>query len=381
MVTKNKFNEQCITYGQMNMIFNSRIFWRRFTTWIRVYIISRYMGIGSEEEGFGRLYLETSSVGNILQIIFEREDSNQLSRLLNQLTFSLRDLITAQLQGNREAMNQNVNRLYETAADIAAFLASINPYVDETEWRGMLETYIQYTIREANSFITRNYSQDIGLFEELTALTDKMGDLLAQAVYDLIMGGSQNTDNLPPRSDQQCITYEQMNQIYNIRMFWFESVLWTRAYMLSRYSGIGNAEEVKARLQQVPAEYLDTLEQVFGERIETDLQLLTAYIDLIDALITAQSAGNTEEVDRITRLLYQNADQRAAFLASLNPYWDEDDWRRRLYNNLRSTIEESITFLTGDYARNLDIFSTLLDQAESTSGYFARGLFSYIKNR
>jgi hypothetical protein len=95
-------------------------------------------------------------------------------------------------------------------------------------------------------------------------------------------------------------------------------------------------------------------------------------------MITAQLEGNTDEVNLIIQRLYQNADQRAAFLASINPYWDQNEWRRRLYNNLRSTIDESTTFLARDYARNIDIFSTLLDQAESTSGYFARGLFSYM---
>ncbi|MEL7657298.1 MAG: hypothetical protein AAGU75_15500, partial [Bacillota bacterium] len=94
--------------------------------------------------------------------------------------------------------------------------------------------------------------------------------------------------------------------------------------------------------------------------------------------ITAQQEDNTNEINRITQLLYQNADQRAAFISSLNPFWDENEWRRRLYSNLRSTIEESATFLTGDYSKNLDIFSTLIDQAESTSGYVARGLFNYI---
>jgi hypothetical protein len=32
----------------------------------------------------------------------------------------------------------------------------------------------------------------------------------------------------------------------------------------------------------------------------------------------------------------------------------------------------------GDYARNIDIFNTLLNQAESTSSYFAQGLFRYL---
>jgi hypothetical protein len=89
--------------------------------------------------------------------------------------------------------------------------------------------------------------------------------------------------------------------------------------------------------------------------------------------------NNIDEINRITQLLYQNADQRAAAITSINPeFWNENEWRDRLYNNIRSTLDESTSFLMGDYARNIDIFSTLLDQAESTSSYFAQGLFQYL---
>lgn len=169
-----------------------------------------------------------------------------------------------------------------------------------------------------------------------------------------------------------------MNQIFTIRMFWLELVTWVRAYMLSRYRGIGNENEIKARLNQIPEEYVGAQRQIFGTNIEPSVQLINTYIDLIDAMITAQLEGNTEEVARIVQLLYQNADQRAQVIASVNPFWDETEWRNRLYNNVRTTVEESLTFQTGDYTRNLDIFRTLLDQAESVSGYFARGLYSYI---
>lgn len=378
MTTKNKFDNQCITYGQMNMIFNSRIFWRRFTTWIRVYIISRYAGIGTGEEAFNRLYTEISGIGSMLQIMFERESSNRLSQLFNQFTYALRDLITTQLLNNRDAMNQNIERLYKAAEDIAKYIASINPYLSETEWKSLMETYVDYTIEQANSFITGDFSGDIELFKRLTALTNTMGDVFAQGFYDYITAGLQVT----PLNNQQCITYEQMNQIYNARMFWFELTTWVRAYMQSRYRGIGNEGEVRARLNQVPVEYVDTLKQIFGEKAEPYLQILNTYIDLIDALISAQKEGNSGEVNRITQLLYENASQSATFIASLNPaYWDQNEWARRLYNNLRTTIDESTTFLEGDYARNLDIFSTLIDQAESISGYFARGAFNYINSQ
>jgi len=381
MSARNNFNEQCITYSQMNMIFNSRIFWRRLTTWIRAYIISRFMGIGTGEEAFKRLNAEISGIGNMLQITFERENSNRLSQLLNQFTYALQDLITSAIQRNNDAINQNVKRLYKTADDIAEFLPSINPYLIQTEWKDMMEKFVSYIIEEINSIITGDSLKDIEFFDSLTDLTNKMGDIFAQGFYDYITSGLQIANNIPPQSNQQCITYEQMNQIYSIRMFWFELFTWLRAYMLSRYRGLGNADEMKARLEQVLIEYVNALKQIFGEKVEPYLQILNNYIDLINALITAQKEGNTNEIYRITQLLYQNADQRAAFITSLNPYWDQSEWTRRLYNNLRITVDESTTFLSGDYSRNLDIFDTLLDLAENTSGYFARGLFNYISSQ
>lgn len=380
---KREFNPQCITYSQMNLIFNVRIAWRRLTTWTRAYIISRYVGIGTAEELFGRLYLEVQNFSDMIQVIFGREISRKNAGYLVQNTIILRDLISAHLEGNMEAVQQNLARFYKNINETAIFLASINPYWNEGEWRDMLETYLQYTIEQANAFSEGEYKKEIEISDRHTDLINRMGDIFAQGLYDYLTSGQQTADNLPPQDNQQCLTYEQMSQIYKIRMFWFELNTWVRNFMLSRYRGIGDVNEVFNRLQQVPIDYVNTLKQIFGENPAIDeLQLeLNAFIDLIDNLITAQMAGNSDDISRITQLLYQNANERAASVSKLNPFWNESEWKTRLNNNLRSTLEASTTFLTGDYARNMDIFSTLLDNAESTSGYFAQGLINYINSQ
>jgi hypothetical protein len=378
---KRDFNPLCITYSQMNLIFNLRIAWRRLTSWIRAYIISRYVGIGTEEELFSSLYLEALNFSVMLQVIFGREISRENTSYLYQYTILLRELISAQLSGDMEAVQQTIDRLYQNANENAAFLASINPYWNEAEWQEMLGTYLQYTLEEANSFTSGDYKKDIETFDRITALTNRMGDVFAQGLYNYLTSGQQSTATPPPLIEgMTCLTEEQMNGIYNIRMFWFELVTWVRNYMLSRYYNIGDVDEVKARLQQVPLDYVNALKQFFGENpAEGELQSeLNTFIDLLDDMITAQMEGNIDEINRITQLFYQNADARAASVSKLNPYWNENEWRARIYNNVRSTLDESTTFLTGDFARNLDIFTTLLDQAESTSGYFAQGLINYL---
>lgn len=378
MVIKYKFNEQCITYSQMNFIFNSRILWRRFTIWLRAYIISRYAELENSEEIFNKLYLEALNFGDMLQVIFGRENANNYSQLVSQYVYGFRDLISAQMSGDTESVYQLVNFLYKNAADRASFLTSINPYLNEAEWRDLLGTYIRYSIDEANSFITGNYSKEIASFDRLTELTNRMGYVFAQALYDYMNSNMQYAIHPTP---VQCITVQEMNRIYDIRMFWFELIIWVRSYILSRLKGLGNENEVYARLMQVPARYVNMLQQIFQVNLEPYLQLLNTFIDLINSLVTAQMEGNVDEVNRITQLLYENADEGAAFLASINPFWDQNEWRSRLDNILQSIIDETITLSAGDHARNLEIYSNLLDQAESISSYFADGLFKYMSSQ
>lgn len=380
MLTINRFDPQCITYSQMNMIFNSRIYYQRLTAWTRTYLIGRYFEIGSPEGLFIRLYSETLSLGDMLQIIHGRGDAEKYSQLLSQFAITLRDIITAQLEGNMEEVVYHVNHLYQIAAERAAFIGAINPYTSRSEYEDLFGMYIQYVLEDANALASGDYSKDIALNDLLTAHADKMGDVFAEGIYEFITSGSKEPQNLQPDDGLQCITYDQMEAILGIRMFWFELVTWSRNYMLSRYKGVGNKEEVYTRLMQVPVDYVNALRQIFGDKVTEDyVELFFTYIDLLDDLITAQMENNAEEIERITHQLHENADARAAAITAINPvYWNEDEWRIRLNHNLRDTVEESTAFLTEDYERSIDIFSRLLDQAENTSNYFAQGLLNYL---
>jgi hypothetical protein len=241
----------------------------------------------------------------------------------------------------------------------------------------VLSTYLQYILEEANAYASGDYNKDIELFDNLTALTSKMGDFFAQALNDYITSGSQNI----PTQGTQCLTYEEVNEIFNVRMMWFDLSVWIRNFMLSKYKGLGDVNEVFNRLQEVPAEFINNLRKIFGDNpVLNDYQLqLNEYIDLIDSLTTAQMEGNTDEIQRIVQLLYQNAHDRATSLASLNPsFWKSNEVEAISTTTISDMINESTTFLTGDNTRNLDIFSTILDEAEAIGDYITPGLVSYI---
>lgn len=372
---KKEFDPGCITFSQMNMIFNARLFQRMLTVWTRIYLISRYEGIGTAEEAFGRLYLENMDFGDQLQILFGRINADRYSRLLNEFSVGIREMITAQLRGDTEAMQRAVDRLYRNKEERAAFLISINPYLDESQWQEMLTEYLRLTIEEANAFASHNYERDIALYDRLIALSDSMGYVFSEALYDYITSGGRCTNDLLP---EQCLTYDQMNAIFGIRMLWFEIATWSRAYMLSKIKNIGNVEEVYARFRQVSDEFSNVMRAIFGEEAAVTVeQHVDLFIELLDALITAQMEEDTETADRSVKLLYQDARAHADFLGSLNPVWQGSEWETILYDIVRNLIDESIMLLSGNYAENQEIFATLLDKAEAASEYFARGIYQY----
>ena len=368
------FDPQCITYSQMNLIFNARFYYRRLTTWTKAYLLSRYFGIGTMEAQFERLYLETLDIGEILQIIFGRQAAEEYSQLLSQYAIIANELIIAQLAGDLETVNRSVERLYQNVDARADFLQNLNPYWSGEEYRNLFYGFIEHVIELANATAARDTAREIEHFDALNEHTDRMGDTFAEGLYAYLTSGSP-----PAEINVPCITLEQMADIYTIRMFWFELVVWIRTYMLSRYAGTGDPEMIFARLMQVPETFVNTMKKFFPKiDVESYLQLFNTYLELIASFVTAMLENNVEELNLVTRSLYENADERAAAVSAINPFWQEEPWRDLLYANLRNTIEESNTFLTGDYERNIDIFTRLLDIAETSSTFLAQGIFDYI---
>ena len=75
----------------------------------------------------------------MLQIIFGRESSEQYSQYLSQFAIAFRDLISAQLEGDTEAVNRNVERLYQNVAERAAFLEALTPYWNTERYKELFE--------------------------------------------------------------------------------------------------------------------------------------------------------------------------------------------------------------------------------------------------
>lgn len=171
----------------------------------------------------------------------------------------------------------------------------------------------------------------------------------------------------------------QANLVFRARMLWRDMATWLTIYMFSLYGGYGNHDVIEEKLYQLPLEYGNIMKLIFGDRVSEDyINSLSNYIIILGNLLHAQLAGDEEAAGNYTRQLYSNIDQRAKFLAQINPYWQEDNWRALLYTFNNMLLEDSTSLLTQQYQQNILIFDRLLSQSTIIGDYFSEGIFNYL---
>jgi hypothetical protein len=372
---------KCITLAEMQIIFNSRIFWRELAIWMRSLINTTYLGLGIADHIFGHLINVPTKFSNMLRLVFGGGVSEQYNQLLTQFVILFRELIAAQSENDEVAMIQIVDRIFENGAARAAFLASINQFWDENHLRGLFNNYIYFTIEQANTFVKGDYDKSVEIFDRLMSHADLVGDYFAYGLFRYITLTQQALRQKSRRihPTEQCITYERMDLIYDIQLYWIDMATWTRAFLITKAINSVYAEIVYDKLKRVPIPYGNLLKTIYNdETVDELLHLIDTHINLIENLVTAQINTDVEEVNRAIQLLYQNAEERAALIAAANPFIDKNQWRIVLYNYLRSTIDQITSYFAGDHGRDIAIFQRLLDQSERISDISAESLFQYL---
>jgi hypothetical protein len=177
--------EDLLSYGQMNLIFHARSLWREFAIWGRVYLISRIAGIGITDEVFDRLYRIPLEFGDLIKIIFGDQMAENIIQQLSYSVIVYRDLVEAIMAGDTGLANQKAKDLYQNADERAAYLASINPYWSEAEWKSLIYTFYSYSFDEIETLLT-NDPKNIDVFDRFLQFTDVMGDYLSQGLFDYL---------------------------------------------------------------------------------------------------------------------------------------------------------------------------------------------------
>ncbi|HWQ59099.1 MAG TPA: LysM domain-containing protein [Clostridia bacterium] len=175
---------------------------------------------------------------------------------------------------------------------------------------------------------------------------------------------SYGASQMPASSSVRCISPKEQALSNQMRLLWEQHVYWTRLFILSVAFGLPDTQAVTARLLRNPKDFEAALRPFYGEANAAKFaKLFTEHLTIAAELVNAAKAGNSAAAADAEKRWYANADQIAAFLASINPYWSAEEWRKMLYDHLAMTKTEAVDILTGKYADSIEVFDRIEKEA------------------
>jgi len=161
----------------------------------------------------------------------------------------------------------------------------------------------------------------------------------------------------------------------HLRLLWEQHVVWTRLTIISIVFGLPDADVVTNRLLRNPKDFEALLKPLYGDRAaSTFADLFTSHLVIAAELVKAAKAGNTGAAADSEKRWYANADEIAAFLGSINPYWSVQQWRDMLHKHLALTKSEAVNMLTGKYEEGITVFDQIEKQAIEMADVMTYGI-------
>jgi hypothetical protein len=175
--------------------------------------------------------------------------------------------------------------------------------------------------------------------------------------------------------DMQDMCGSMMDLISEFRLLWTEHTAWTAFTILSLVQNLPEAEVYTQRLLRNPTDFAAALEPFYGEDAAKEFdQLLSEHLTIAAEIVKAALAGDNNAMTDADRRWHENANEIANLLASLNPYWNEEDWMAMMNEHLGNVSAFADTLMSEDYAANVRAFDQMLAQVLEMGDMMAEGI-------
>lgn len=166
-----------------------------------------------------------------------------------------------------------------------------------------------------------------------------------------------------------------------MRLLWEQHVAWTRMTIISMANNLPDQELVTRRLLRNAVDMGNALRPLYGARVANEYTgLIREHLLLAGQLVAAAKAGDRRAAAIAERRWYENADEIAAFLNSINPNLSEAALRGMLHEHLALTKDEATAILTGRYARSIALYDRIELQALEMADAISAGIIRQFPN-
>jgi|GEM_PF-1255089 len=161
----------------------------------------------------------------------------------------------------------------------------------------------------------------------------------------------------------------------DMRKVWSQHVWWTRNAIISILNDLPDTEAVTAELMKNPKNIGDIFGNFCGKETgDAVTKLITEHLSLGGEIFKAIKARDHNKVLSLETKWYQNADEIAKALASLNKNYDENELREMLYDHLAMTTNQAAYMKSGEYEKSIMEFNSIEDEILKMADYLSLGI-------
>jgi hypothetical protein len=188
--------------------------------------------------------------------------------------------------------------------------------------------------------------------------------------------GYQYYESYPDQPTENMTDTSMMMDLTSyLRLLWEQHVVWTRMTIMALIHELPEAQLITQRLLRNAVDFAEALANFYGEETAQEFSdLFTQHITIAAELVQAAKSGDNAAYTEIEQRWYNNADQIAAYLAEINPYWNEDDWEAMLDEHLGLLSANVADMVTQNYAASIEGYDDIELHALEMADMMAEGI-------
>lgn len=159
-----------------------RKLWMEHVVWTKMVIMSMASDSPDTSLVTDRLLRNPQDFSKLFATYYGPAIGQQYSELFKQHLLIAADLVNAAKRGDTAAVETIDKKWHDNADQIAYFLNQINPNFDFNETRKMMYDHLALTKAEAVSILTKNYANNITLFDQIEHQALSMADEYTEAI-------------------------------------------------------------------------------------------------------------------------------------------------------------------------------------------------------
>jgi hypothetical protein len=351
-----------------------RKLWEDHITWTRVYIIAAVAGLPETDAAAQRLLQNQVDIGDAIKPFYGEEAGNQLTSLLKDHILGAVDVLNAAKAGDNAKLDAANKKWYDNASQIAAFLNQANPdNWSLSDMQDMMKTHLDLTLQEATARLKSDWTGDVAAYDKVHDEIIMMADGLSAGIIK----------QFPDKFSQSQVSDKAADFTLAMDKLWEDHVTWTRIYIMSVTSGLGDTDAAAKRLLQNQVDIGDAIKPYYGDDAGNQLtSLLKDHILTAVDILAAAKAGDTAKFNSANAHWYDNGNQIAAFLNTANPNnWALSDMQNMMKMHLDLTLQEATARLNKDWAGDVAAYGKVHDEILSMSLMLSKGIIAQFPDK